>query len=199
MTSSDDTAIEVQQITDENSYLMDCVRLHIAALPNTLSSQRGVQPLTSIYQRLIRQGHAVYVAHVNKQVVGGIVVLEYGRLIRTAELLFHQPLMWVRVVKRLGVREFVAQLADLFSLQIHKRQLPANDYILALYVSDSIRRAGVARSLVMAARTAAWRRGVVLSVDTTANNSVAQKFYRSVGFHETTRTKRSIILTSKSE
>jgi ribosomal protein S18 acetylase RimI-like enzyme len=184
------------RLRPDDERIHECVHLHIAALPQTLSSQRGDRALDGIYRRLIRQGHAVYAASVDGHVTGGLVVIKHGVPSRPLALILYRPWSWLCAVRRLGLRDLLGQFVDLISVRLVTRQLSTHDYILALYVSEDVRRMGIARLLVDAARADAVKRGVALAVDTTLTNFVAQAFYADHGFQAFKRTARSVVFTS---
>jgi ribosomal protein S18 acetylase RimI-like enzyme len=189
----------IARLLPDDERIHECVRLHIAALPQTLSSQRGDRALDGIYRRLIRQNHAVYAASVDGHIAGGLVMIKHGVPSRPLALILYRPWSWLRAVRRLGLRDLFGQFVDLISVRLVTRRLSTHDYILAMYVSEDVRRMGIARLLVDAARADAAKRGVALAVDTTLTNSIAQAFYSGQGFQAFKRTARSVVFTSALE
>jgi ribosomal protein S18 acetylase RimI-like enzyme len=164
-------------------------------MPETITSQRGALTLAGIYRRLLRHGHSIYVATMQGNVVGGIVVMEHQQHRSTLLTLVHRPQSWLGAIRQLGVASFFQQLRDVVAVQRIASKLPAHNYIVAVYVDSATRRAGVARQLLTQAMESARARGVVLAVDTLQANSAAQHLYRSLGFMEYQRTKKSVIFT----
>ncbi len=188
-------SIHVERIAPDSTHLVHAARLHADCMPETITSQRGALTLAGIYRRLLRHGHSIYVATKRENVVGGIVVMEHQQHRSTLFTLVHRPQSWLGAIRQLGVASFFQQLRDVVAVQRIASKLPAHNYIVAVYVDSATRRAGVARQLLTQAMESARARGVVLAVDTLQSNSAAQHLYRSLGFMEYQRTKKSVIFT----
>jgi len=188
-------SIHIERIPPDSTHLVHAASLHTDCMPETITSQRGALTLAGIYRRLLRHGHSIYVATKRENVVGGIVVMEHQQHRSTLFTLVHRPQSWLGAVRQLGVASFFQQLRDVVAVQRIASKLPAHNYIVAVYVDSATRRAGVARQLLTQAMESARARGVVLAVDTLQSNSAAQHLYRSLGFMEYQRTKKSVIFT----
>ena len=188
-------SIHVERIAPDSTHLVHAASLHTDCMPETITSQRGALTLAGIYRRLLRHGHSIYVATKREIVVGGIVVMEHQQHRSTLFTLVHRPQSWLGAIRQLGVASFFQQLRDVVAVQRIASKLPAHNYIVAVYVDSATRRAGVARQLLTQAMESARARGVVLAVDTLQANSAAQHLYRSLGFMEHQRTKKSVIFT----
>ena len=188
-------SIHIERIPPDSTHLVHAARLHADCMPETITSQRGALTLAGIYRRLLRHGHSIYVATKRENVVGGIVVMEHQQHRSTLFTLVHRPQSWLGAIRQLGVASFFQQLRDVVAVQRIASKLPAHNYIVAVYVDSATRRAGVARQLLTQAMESARARGVVLAVDTLQSNSAAQHLYRSLGFMEYQRTKKSVIFT----
>lgn len=188
-------SIHIERIPPDSTHLVHAARLHTDCMPETITSQRGALTLAGIYRRLLRHGHSIYVATKREIVVGGIVVMEHQQHRSTLFTLVHRPQSWLGAIRQLGVASFFQQLRDVVAVQRIASKLPAHNYIVAVYVDSATRRAGVARQLLTQAMESARARGVVLAVDTLQSNSAAQHLYRSLGFMEHQRTKKSVIFT----
>lgn len=176
-------------------HLRDLAMLHIRALSDTLTSRRGVDTLVGIYQHLLARGHAIYVALHNSRPVGGLVVIEHDKASATLGAALHRPWSWITALRRSGPSDFFGQVEDLLAVRRASKHLPTHNYIIALYVSDDLRRSGVAASLVQMAKEEALRGGSILGVDTLQSNQPARSFYRSQGFVEGRHTRRSVVAT----
>lgn len=188
-------SIHVERIAPDSTHLVHAARLHTDCMPETITSQRGALTLAGIYRRLLRHGHSIYVATMQGNVVGGIVVMEHQQNRSTLFTLVHRPQSWLGAVRQLGVASFFQQLRDVVAVQRVSSKLPAHNYIVAAYVDSATRRVGVARQLLTQAMESARARGVVLAVDTLQSNSAAQQLYRSLGFMEYQRTRKSVMFT----
>lgn len=188
-------SIHIERIPPDSTHLVHAASLHTDCMPETITSQRGALTLAGIYRRLLRHGHSIYVATKRENVVGGIVVMEHQQHRSTLLTLVHRPQSWLGAIRQLGVASFFQQLRDVVAVQRIASKLPAHNYIVAVYVDSATRRAGVARQLLTQAMESARARGVVLAVDTLQANSAAQHLYRSLGFMEYQRTKKSVIFT----
>jgi ribosomal protein S18 acetylase RimI-like enzyme len=188
-------SIHIERIPPDSTHLVHAASLHADCMPETITSQRGALTLAGIYRRLLRHGHSIYVATKRENVVGGIVVMEHQQHRSTLLTLVHRPQSWLGAIRQLGVASFFQQLRDVVAVQRIASKLPAHNYIVAVYVDSATRRAGVARQLLTQAMESARARGVVLAVDTLQSNSAAQHLYRSLGFMEYQRTKKSVIFT----
>ena len=188
-------SIHVERIAPDSTHLVHAARLHADCMPETITSQRGALTLAGIYRRLLRHGHSIYVATKRENVVGGIVVMEHQQHRSTLLTLVHRPQSWLGAIRQLGVASFFQQLRDVVAVQRIASKLPAHNYIVAVYVDSATRRAGVARQLLTQAMESARARGVVLAVDTLQSNSAAQQLYRSLGFMEYQRTRKSVMFT----
>jgi len=188
-------SIHVERIAPDSTHLVHAARLHTDCMPETITSQRGALTLAGIYRRLLRHGHSIYVATKRENVVGGIVVMEHQQHRSTLFTLVHRPQSWLGAIRQLGVASFFQQLHDVVAVQRIASNLPAHNYIVAVYVDSATRRAGVARQLLTQAMESAQARGVVLAVDTLQSNSAARQLYRSLGFMEYQRTRKSVMFT----
>lgn len=164
-------------------------------MPETITSQRGAVTLAGIYERLLQNGHSIYVATRQGSVLGGIVILEHHRKRATLFTVIHRPWSWMIAIRRLGIAAFSKQLLDVLAVQQAAGSLPAHNYIVAVYVDPGTRRAGIARQLLGRAMEDARSRGVALAVDTLQSNSSAQHLYLNLGFTEQQRTKKSVMFT----
>ena len=189
------TQVSIRRIDVNSLTIAHAARLHTDCMPETITSQRGALTLAGIYRRLLRHGHSIYVATKRENVVGGIVVMEHQQHRSTLFTLVHRPQSWLGAIRQLGVAAFFQQLRDVVAVQRIASNLPAHNYIVAVYVDSATRRAGVARQLLTQATESARARGVVLAVDTLQSNSAAQQLYRSLGFMEYQRTRKSVMFT----
>jgi len=189
------SSISIEYVEPSSSLVDDAARLHVASLSDTLTSNRGAKTLGGIYRRLIRKGHSLFVARVDNTVVGGVMVMIHDVERATLFSVVYRPWSWISVLRHLGVRELVAQLRDLAHVMRCNARLAPHDYIVALYVDQSARRHGVARTLIARASAEATSRGVGLAVDTLSTNEPARTFYHSVGFREFAVTPRSQVFT----
>ena len=187
--------IHLNRVPAGSSHVAHAALLHTSCMPETITSQRGAATLAGIYERLLRNGHSIYVATRHGSVIGGIVILEHHRNRATLFTIIHRPWSWMIAIRRLGIAAFSKQLLDLLAVQRATRGLPAHNYIVAVYVDPETRRAGVARQLLGRAVDDARSRGVALAVDTLQSNSSAQHLYLNLGFAERQRTKKSVVFT----
>lgn len=187
--------IQFDRVSTGSALVAHAALLHTRCLPKTITSQRDAVTLAGIYERLLQNGHAIYVATRHGSVLGGIVILEHHRKRATVFTLIHRPWSWISAIRRLGVAAFSKQLLNILAVQRAARGLPAHNYIVAVYVDPETRRAGIARQLLGCAVEDARSRRVALAVDTLQSNSSAQVLYRNLGFTERQRTKKSVMLT----
>ena len=164
-------------------------------MPETITSQRGAVTLAGIYERLLQNGHSIYVATRHGSVIGGIVILEHHRRRATLFTVIHRPWSWTLAIRRLGIAAFSKQLLDLLAVRQAAGGLPAHNYIVAVYVDPGTRRTGIARQLLERAMGDALSQGVALAVDTLQSNSNAQHLYLNLGFTEQQRTMKSVMFT----
>lgn len=184
-------AFRVERV-ESSSHLVDAAaELHVECLRDTLTSNRGVATVAGIYRRLLREGHALHLALDGEIVIGGVMVMLHGRRRASLFAAAHRPWSWLVVLARLGVRESLAQLADVVRVMRRTRALPPHDYIVAVYVDERARRLGVARGLLAAVSADSMRREVGVGVDTLQNNDAARRLYLSIGFREDAATSRS--------
>jgi len=188
------------ELIDMNSpHIVAAANLHIRCLPSTITSQRGSMTLAGIYRRLIQRGHSVSVAVDGERVLGGIVVLRAKRPTSRWYVLLYRPWSWWLAMFRLGLISFLRQLVDVTSLQRSADSLPPHDYIIAVYVDETVRGVGIGRHLVESVVESSRVRQVKLLVDTNTDNIVALALYRRLGFEVYKQTKLSTMLISNRE
>jgi len=189
----------IEQATANSKLLVDAARLHAQCLTSTLTSLRGANTIAGLYRYLVTHGHNVSLAIRNEQIVGGIVTLREKKRHSAMFMLSYRPWSWLSVLRKLGLRNLTRQLQDLFALQQRARELPRHDYILALYVAESMRHSGIARRLLKIVQDDARARGVGLVVDTLLDNSAARRLYATSSFSEHGETDLSVILNWDAE
>lgn len=187
--------IHIDRIPAGSSHVAHAALLHTRCMPETITSQRGTVTLAGIYERLLQNGHSIYVATRQGSVLGGIVILEHHRKRATLFTVIHRPWSWMIAIRRLGIAAFSKQLLDVLAVQQAAGSLPAHNYIVAVYVDPGTRRAGIARQLLGRAMEDARSQRVALAVDTMQSNSSAQHLYLNLGFTEQQRTKKSVMFT----
>ena len=184
------------ELLDKNSsHVVAAAKLHKRCLPTTITSQRGSMAIAGIYRKLLQRGHSISVAVSGEHVVGGIVVLRASRPSSRWFILLYRPWSWWLAMYRLGLTSFIRQLVDVISLQRSTDSLEPHDYIVALYVDESVRGLGIGRNLVGSVVESSRMRHVGLMVDTNSDNSVALNLYRELGFQVCKQTKLSTMFT----
>lgn len=188
--------IKVEELLHTSDELPRLAHLHKQSLGDTITSNRGVHTLERIYRRLTRSGHTVYRAAADGRTVGGLVVLKNALNRQSIFIVFTNPLSWIRTIRSLGPKDFLRQLVDLVAVKQIAKNLPLTDYGVALYVDETARRMGVAKTLLMRALMDADSRGVSYSADVMLENTAIRELYRTLGLREAGRTRFSVILTT---
>lgn len=183
------------QVNADSPFIGAAARLHSQCLPYTISSKRGAKTLEGIYRNLAKQGHLIYLAIANEQVVGGIVVTHHEKNLARPFTVLYRPYSWLTAISGLGIVSFTQQVFDLLHLQRLSRKFTPHDYIVAVYVAESARRTGLGKALVRHAVTHAQVRDVAVVVDTHRDNHSAIHLYSSLGFIAQRKTALSTLFT----
>lgn len=194
--------MRVERGADRPHLLGDAARLHVESLPGTLTSTRGVEVVTEIYQRMVLDGHSVYIAvgatpRHKPDVLGGLVVIRHDVRTPKTYAVIHRPSSWISTLRTLGFVEVLTQITDMVNLARHSRRLEPHDYVAALFVDINARRFGIAQKMLDYAGRDSVARGTGLVVDTLIGNDAAGRLYESFGFHERATTARSRLFTWK--
>jgi ribosomal protein S18 acetylase RimI-like enzyme len=185
----------IEQARRDSPHLVAAATLHTLCLPGTITSKRGATTIAGIYTKLVGNGHTIHLAINQDRVVGGIVVMRFSQHASRLFMLFYRPWSWWSALRSLGVSNFTRQILDIAKLQQFSKTLPPHNYIVAVYVDESSRGAGLGQRLVQCAMDAAQAEGVGLAVDTYRNNEIAQRLYQQLGFSEYKQTKLSTLFT----
>ena len=188
-------SFQTRQADIHSPYLAEAAKLHVNCIPSTLTSHRGKKTTEGLYRLLLHLGHTGHFAMDGNNLVGGLFVMRHARRRANFSITMYRPWSWSIALRKLGVHNVFAQLLDQVILQRAARRRDPHDYIIALYVSDSSRRLGVARNLLQIAIADATARGVGLVVDTALMNDSAKNLYESLGFVQSKQTRLSVQLT----
>lgn len=192
--SMPDSASSITLATNDTPDLASAATIHVTSLASTINSSRGKRVISQIYARMVTRGHEIYLARLDNQIVGGIVIQVHGQPSVNVSALLASPTSWFTALHALGLREFIAQVFDTARLKTAARKIAPHDYILALYVDQPHRKQGIAQQLVdVAIRSSVSRRKPIV-VDTNLSNLGARRLYERAGFTEHYRTPRSVLL-----
>lgn len=189
------SSFDIQLAEADSPHLSGAAALHVKCLPGTLTSQRGTKTTAGLYRYLVRQGHAAHLALMGDELAGGLIVMRQACTQSKIFLVAYRPWSWLVALRALGLRRAFAQSRDLARLQNAANRLGPHDYIVAVYVAESLRRLGVARQLIEHAIADAKLQDVGITVDTTLTNESAINLYQSLGFKESYRTNDSVQFT----
>lgn len=184
----------------ESGALEKIAQLHLACMPSTLTSQRGLEATCALYNHLLSVSGQVHLAVSNGEIVGVVSATDDYSQLASWRSLFVDFGSWFGAVKKIGIRSTFLQLWDSYQVaQFVNSNHPRCRYVNTLFVREDLRSKGFARTLILSVISSSTESEKVLLVDTTKTNQVARAFYLRVGFEVAAETRFSVIFMKRND